>query len=65
MTMEEDDNQLKITCQRCNGFVKFKGRSGELLYITFFHAELSTIGTYPEDLGQENFYFQWPARTIM
>ena len=50
MTMEEDDNQFKITCQRCNVFVKFKGRSGELLYITFFHAELSTIGPYPKEL---------------
>ena len=28
VTMEEDDNQSKITCQRCNDFVTCSGRSG-------------------------------------
>ena len=28
VTMEEDDNQLKITCQRCNDFLTYPGRSG-------------------------------------
>ena len=27
VTMEEDDSQLKITCQRCDGFVTCKGES--------------------------------------
>ena len=50
MTMEEDDNQFKITCQSCIYFVIFKGRSRELLYITFIHAGLYTLGPYPEDI---------------
>ena len=28
VTMNEDDNQLKIACQLCNIFVTFKSRSG-------------------------------------
>ena len=31
VTMEEDDNLFKTTCQICNGFVTCKVRSGELL----------------------------------
>ena len=61
--MEEDDNKFKITCQCCNGFVTCKGRSGELIYITFLHYGLYSIGLYPEELDPENVYFQWPART--
>ena len=48
--MEENDNQSKITCQRCNGFVTCKGMSGELLYITFLNAGFSTLGRYTEEL---------------
>ena len=48
--MEEECNKFKITCQRCNGFVTCSVNSGEVLYITFLHAGMSTIGLYPEDL---------------
>ena len=60
--MEEDDNQLKTTCQHCNGFITCKVRSGELIYIKFLHSGLSTIGLYPEEFDPENFYFQRPLR---
>ena len=63
VTTEEDYNQLKITYQHFNGFVTCYGRSGELLYITFLHSEMSTFGPYPEELVPEKLYFQWPART--
>ena len=59
--MEEDGNQLKITCKGCNGFVTCSGRSGELLYFNFLVAEISTLALYPEYILQENFYFQWPS----
>ena len=65
VTMEEDYNQLKITCQRCNGFVICSGRSEELLYINFIHAGFFTLGLHPKYLFPENFYFQWHARTKM
>ena len=65
VTMEEDDNIFKITCQCFNGFVTCKGGSGELLYINFLHAGLSTLVIYPEYLDNKNFYFQWPYRTKM
>ena len=60
--MEEDDNKLKITCKHCNSFVTCKDSSGEMIYIPFIRAGLSTLGIYPEELGPENFYFQWPSR---
>ena len=63
VTMEKDDNKLKITCQRSNGFVTGKFRSGEMLYIKFIHAILSTVGLYPKELDPEDLYYQWPART--
>ena len=56
---------IKITCQCCNGFVRFSGRSEEILYITFICAGMSTLGLYPEELVTENFYFKWPTRTKM
>ena len=52
--MEEDDNQIKMTCQRCNSFGTCKVRSGELLYITFLCAGLYTIGLYPEEIYPKN-----------
>ena len=61
ITMEENDNQLKSTCQSCNGLVKYSGRSAELLYITFLHVGFSTLELYPEELVPENFYFQWTS----
>ena len=61
--MEEDNNKLKIICQRCNIFATRKGRSGELLYITFLHDGFSTLGLYPKDLDSYIFYFKWTART--
>ena len=63
--MEDDDNQFKIACQCYNGFVTCYDRSGELIYTTFLHSSMYTIGLYPEDLFPENFYFQWPVRTKM
>ena len=63
LTMEEDDNQFKITCQRFNSFVICSGRSVEVLYITFLCDGMSTLGLYPEKLFKENFYFLWHART--
>ena len=36
-----DDRKVKITCKRCNGFVKCSGRSVKLLYITFLHSGMS------------------------
>ena len=65
ITMEEDNNQFKITCQNCNDFVTCKDRRSELLYITFLHYVLSTFELYIEYLDPENSYFQWPDRTKM
>ena len=53
VTLEKDDNLLKITCQCSNGFVTCKGRSGEMLYINFLHAEFYTLVIYPEDIDPE------------
>ena len=64
VTMEEDDTLLKITCQRCNVFVTFKGRSGELLYIFFLNYGFYTLVLYLEELDQENFNFQWPVKKM-
>ena len=50
LTMEEDNNQSKITCQSCNVFVTCKCRSSELLYITILCAVISNLGLYPEDI---------------
>ena len=58
VTMEEDDNKFKITCQRCNDILTFSGGSGDLLYINFLYAVMSTLGLYPEDLVPENYYFK-------
>ena len=55
--MEEDDNQFKITCQRCNAFVTCKGRNGELLYINFLCGVFSTLGLYPEYIDPEKSTF--------
>ena len=50
MTMEEDDNKFKITCQRWNGFVTCSGWGGELLYISFLRDEISTLLIHPEEI---------------
>ena len=63
--MEEYCNQFKITCKHCNVFVTCSCKSGELLYITFLHAIMSTLRPYPEELVPETFSLQWPARTKM
>ena len=55
MALEEDDKKFKIICKLCNGFVTCLGHIGELLYITFLHAGMSTIGIYPEELVSEIF----------
>ena len=59
------DKLLKITCQHCNESVRYTDKSGELLYINFLHACMSTLGIYPEDIFTEIFFFQWPNRTKM
>ena len=48
VTMGEDDNKLKITCQICKVFVTCYGKSGELLYTTSIHDGMYTIGIDPE-----------------
>ena len=48
LTMEEDDNQFKITCQSCNGFATCLVSSGQMLYIPFICSGLSTHGIYLE-----------------
>ena len=58
MTMEEDDNKLKITCQSSNDFVTCSGRSGYQLYITFLHSGFSTLRPYHEELVQDLFFVQ-------
>ena len=63
--MEENNNQFKITCQCFNYFLTCKFINGELLYITFLHTGLYTLGLYSEELDTENFYLQWPSRTKM
>ena len=65
VTMEEDGNQFKITCQHCNDFVTCSGSSVDLLYITFLHSGISTLGLYPEDIISEILCFQWPSETKM
>ena len=65
MTMEEEDNQFNINIQCCDCFVTCSGRSGDLLYITFLHSGMSTIGIYPGDIVPEVFYFWRPVRTKM
>ena len=57
LTTEENDNQLKITCQHYNCFVTCTVRSVEILYITCIHSRLPNIGLYPEEIDPENFFF--------
>ena len=56
--MLEDDNQLRITFQRCNGFVTCSAWIAEVLYINFLCAGMSTLGLYPEEIVPGDFYFQ-------
>ena len=63
--VDDDDKPSKITCQRCNGYVRCDGKNGELIYITFLHAGMSTLGIYPKELSPEKFFFRWPGRTKM
>ena len=55
MTIEENDNKFKIACKQCNLFVTYKGRSGELIHITFLHDGISTLGLYNGDIDPESF----------
>ena len=64
VTYVDDDNKpFKINCQICNDFLTCAGKSGDILYIAFLHAGMSTIGIYPEDINTENFFFQCTVRT--
>ena len=60
LTMEEEDSKLKLTCQHYNDFVKWYGKSVELIYITFIHAGIYTLGIYPEELVPDLFSFSGP-----
>ena len=35
--MDDDDKSIKITFQRCNGYVRYTGKIVQLLYINFIH----------------------------
>ena len=61
--MDDVDKLFKITCQCCNGYLICAVRNGELLYITFLHAGMSSIVLYPEDIYLEQFLFQWSGST--
>ena len=63
VTMDEDHNQFKITCQCCTGFVTCSVMSRELIYITFVHSVISNLGIYHEELVTEKLCFQCPVRT--
>ena len=65
VTMDEDGNQFKITCKRCNDFETRSVRSGEMLYIIFLHYGIHTIWLHPGELVSEIFYFQGHVRTKM
>ena len=54
---DDDDKPLKTTYQSCNGFAICSGKSLELIYITFIHASISTLGPYPEELVPEIYSF--------
>ena len=54
LTYEEDNKPLKINCRLFDGFFTCSEKSGELLYITFIHDEMSTLGIYSEDIVPEN-----------
>ena len=62
ITVEEVNNQFKITCQNFDVFITCYVRSGEIINNTFIHVVMSTLGVYPEDIVPEKFYFQWPDR---
>ena len=55
---DDDDKSFKIIYKHCIGYVKCAGRSGELLYITFFRSIMTTIGIYPKEFNTENFLFK-------
>ena len=48
VALNENDKPIKITCKICNRYIRFSGKSGELIYINFIHAGMYTIGIYPE-----------------
>ena len=63
---EDDDDKLsKITCKHCNGFVRWAGKSGELIYLTFIHEVRYTLEFYSKERVPENVFSQWPGRTKM
>ena len=65
MTLEEDGNKFKISCQHYDDFVICSDNSGELIYMSFLHYRTYTLELYPEKLSTENLYFRWPNRTII
>ena len=45
--MDDNDKQLKTTCQWSIVFVRCSVKSGEVIYINFLHLGMSTLGLYP------------------
>ena len=53
-----ENKPFNITCQRCNLFVRYSGKSGKILYIILFHTDMSNLVLYPEDINPEIFLFR-------
>ena len=62
--VNDDEKPFIITCQCFNGYVKCAVKSGEIIYITFLHAGMVSLGLYPEELGTHNLFFQWKPKSI-
>ena len=49
VSLEHGDKQTIILCQYCNKCGIFSGKSVGLLYITFLHTDMPTLGIYPKN----------------
>ena len=59
----DDDKLFKIAFKCYNGFLRCANKSVELIYITFLHSGMSTLGIFPADLNPVIFFFRWHDRT--
>ena len=59
----DDNKPFIITYKYCNRLIICAGKSGELIFIPFIHADMSTIGILPEDISPGHFFFQWTGGT--
>ena len=55
------DKTLQITCKHFNRYVKLSSKSGELIYTTFLHTGMVSLGLYPEEIDPDNIFFQWKS----